>query len=154
MRWLVRRRQLFLVGLLVAGLWFAAVSIAPSPATALSAIPVASEAQPPKPEAPRGKVKLEADATDVPAGRSVKLTARADRSEAEPFIITIRRDAGHLASGLEGACRSRAVCTVEVQADRPGARRFAASLYRCDAQGICVLEEDAAEADKVHVTWK
>ncbi len=148
-----RRRHLFLAALLLAGLWGAAISTGPSLATTLSAIPGDAESQPQQPETPRRKVKLEADATDVPAGRSVKLTARTDRSEDEAFIITIRREAGHLGSGLEAACRSRAVCTVDVRDDRPSARRFAAAVYRCDAQGICVLEEDATEPDKVHVKW-
>ncbi len=148
------RRPLFLAALLLVGLWFAAISTGPSLATTPAAIPGDAQSQPQQPEPPRRKAKLEASATDVPAGRSVTLTARTDRSEDEAFIIAIRREAGHLGSSLEGTCRSRAVCTVDVREDRPSARRFAASLYRCDAQGICVLEEDATEADKVHVSWR
>lgn len=149
-----RLRHLFLTALLLVGLSLPLIVSGPSPATATSAVPEEAESPPPQPAPPRRTVTLEASATDAPAGRGVTLTARTNRSEGEAFVITIRREAGHLGSGLEGTCRSRAVCTVEVRADRPSGRRFAAALYRCDPQGICVLEEDATESDKVHVTWR
>ena len=150
-----RRRLVFLVAVLLAGLWLSAISTGPSSATATSAAPADAE-QPSPPQPPRSPraVTLEASATDAPAGRGVTLTARTNRSEDEASVITIRREAGHLGSGLEGTCRSRADCTVDVQADRPSASRFAAARYRCDPQGICVLEEDATESDKVRVTWR
>ena len=148
-----RLRHLLWGALVLTGLGLAAASTGPSLATARSS-PDGVEAQPQQPGPPARAVKLEASALDVSVGRGVALTARVDRSEDEAFMIAIRREGGHLGSGLEGACRSRAVCTVEVRADRPSARRFAAALYRCDPRGICVLEEDATESDKVHVTWR
>ena len=156
------RRHLFVAVLLLVGLWLPPISIGPSPATAISADPDEAESPLPQPATPRRAVTLEAGATDAPVGRGVTLTARADRSETaraprsedQSFVIAIRREAGHLGSGLEATCKSRAVCTVEVRADQPSARRFAAALYRCGPQGICVLEEDATESDKVDVTWR
>jgi len=151
---LYRRSQLLLVVPLLAGLWVAAISADPSLAIEPAVTSDDAQSQLQQPGVSRRKVRLEVSATDVPAGRGVTLTARADRPEGDAFIVAIRREGGHLATGLEDACRSRVVCTVEVREDRPSARRFAATLYRCDAPGICILEEDASEADKVHVTWR
>jgi hypothetical protein len=155
MRWTIdRRRRLLLAALLLAGLWLPGISTGPSLATALSTVPDDAQSPRPQPAPPGRKVKLEASETDVPTGRVVKLTARADRSEDEAFVITIRREAGHLGSGLEATCKSQAVCTVDVREGRPSAKRFAAALYRCDQQGVCRLEEDATESDKVRVNWR
>ena len=155
MRWPIdRRRHLLLVALLLPALWLPALPTGPSLATALSEAPDEAKSAQPQPAPPGRKVKLEASETDVPAGRVVKLTARADRSEDEAFVITIRREAGHLGSGLEATCKSKAVCTADVQEGGPSAKRFAAALYRCDQQGVCRLEEDATESDKVRVNWR
>jgi hypothetical protein len=90
----------------------------------------------------------------------VALTARTDRPESEAFVLIIRRegeplDSGEEASGLEAACRSKAICTTDVVSQKRSTRKYAAAIYRCDDQGdICVLDEDATDADKVLVNWR
>jgi hypothetical protein len=106
------------------------------------------------PEQAARSLTLESSGTELPAGRSARLTARANRSEGEAFALVIRREAGHLGSGLEATCWSQPVCTAETKSDRPSSARFAAALYRCDQQGVCLLEEDASEENKVRVTWR
>jgi len=106
------------------------------------------------PEQSARSLTLESSGTELPAGGSATLTARANRSEGEAFAIVIRREAGHLGSGLEATCWSQPVCTTETKADRPSSAHFAAALYRCDQQGVCILEEDASDANKVRVNWR
>lgn len=141
--------------LLLVALWLPATSAGPAVASATAANPDAPDlAQSPPVTTPPRTVTLQASATDVPPGRSVALTARTTRPATEDFLITIRREGPHMGWGLEKACRAQPICTVDVRADQASALTYAVSLYRCDSQDICFLEEDSTDADKVRVTWR
>ena|SRR5215212_2729472 len=147
--WQSGPRRLLLATLL-AVLGLSAVGMSPLIATTSSA----QAGQPPSPPStPPGLAKLEASDAEVPAGRSVRLTARLDQPEPGPVVIAIRHEAGHLESGLAASCWSQPTCTVDVQADHPTTRTYAVAVYRCDAQGVCLLAQDAAPSEKVRVVW-
>jgi hypothetical protein len=101
-----------------------------------------------------GVISLEVSELEPQSGRGVRLTARTDKSADESFVITIRREGGHLSSGLEASCWSQPICTADVKADQPGSRTFAVALYRCDEKGMCVLERDASVSEKTLVNWR
>ncbi len=158
----MQRRRIVLVGAaLLVGLGLPAAWAGPSLASASWLNPGDAHGSLLQPVVPPGppeqaarSLTLESSGTELPTGQSARLTARANRSEGEKFAIVIRREAGHLGSGLEATCWSQPVCTTETKADRPSSAHFAAILYRCDQQGVCILEEDPSEANKVRVTWK
>jgi hypothetical protein len=158
-KWLRYRRQvLLLLSLIIAALSLLAVAIPGGLVAAESSTEELSLAQL-QPERPGRKAKLEVSATDSPVGQAVALMARTERPESEAFVMVIRRegegvDSGE-AAGLEAACRSKSVCTADVVSQKRSSRKYAAAIYRCDGQGdVCVLDEDATEADKVLVTWR
>jgi hypothetical protein len=156
-----RRKYRLLAAAFLVGLGVSAAWAGPSLAGTISVnpdYPQSVRMQPVVPPGPPQQVApsltLESSGTELAAGRSATLTARANRSEGEAFALVIRREAGHLGSGLEATCWSQPVCTAETKSDRPSSVRFAAALYSCDQQGVCILEEDASEANKVRVNWR
>jgi hypothetical protein len=150
-----------LAAVVLFGTWLAAVSANPSLASPASVNPsdapstwLQAEVPPTPPGRSVRALRLEANATDIPPGQSVALTARANRQLEGAYAIVIRREGGHLASGIEASCWSQPDCTAEVRAKGAASARFAAALYRCDSQGICVLQEDADDTEKVRVNWR
>jgi len=162
MKHIVRRcRYLLLAAPVLLGIWLSVASARPSLASPGSVNPsdaLSTWLQPVVPPTPPGQsaraLTLAASATDIPPGQSAALTARANRRLDGAYAIVIRREGGHLSSGIEATCWSQPDCTTEVRRNGAASVRFAAALYRCDSQGICVLEEDADDADKVRVNWR
>jgi hypothetical protein len=162
MKLIVQRcRYLLLAAAVLLGIWLSAASAGPSLASPGSVNPsdaISTWLQPVVPPTPPEQsaraLTLAASATDIQAGQRASLTARANRPLDGAYAIVIRREGGHLGSGIEATCWSQPDCTAETRGNGVASARFAAALYRCDSRGFCILEEDADDADKVRVNWR
>ena len=151
-QWHDRRRPLVVAVLLVALLLTTSVG-GPLVGTVTSA-PADQPPATPSPVTAPGLVRLRASHTDVPAGQAVTLSARVEQAPPGPFVVTIRREGGSLASGLAAACWSQTACNVEERADQAASRTYAADLYQCDARGTCLLMQEADPSAEVRVVWR
>jgi len=90
-----------------------------------------------------------------PARRTtIRLTARTDAPDGGGLTLSIHRvsgEGGTGASGLVTTCANTTTCTVEVWEDEAATWTYVATLYRCQAPGVCVAVQ---ESTPVSVAWQ
>lgn len=96
---------------------------------------------------------LIASAAEAPLGAAVTLSASTDSPGRGAYTLTVQRlrQPGGPSGGLVASCASLPTCSGQARMSQPGPVAFLATLYRCDARGVCTAERSSTT---VTVTWR